>query len=195
MIVKPESDAEAIATWLDFLRHACDFRLSDLATKYDVRRPNLTTFISTKGKARAVRLDKARQVLFSLGMHPDGTLTPGLHRWRVSGEDMAGMLADVLDRSEVSWAALLELRHGRGYLMVRIGRLTSIFAELSESALDALQGTLRLRAWANPGLTYTRPGQDGDAMAQTLWMNPDDSTVLEHFEAIRSLRTVAHAAT
>lgn len=39
-----------------------------------------------RGQIRNIAYDKVNKILFDLGMLPDGTLTPNLHRWQAEPE-------------------------------------------------------------------------------------------------------------
>lgn len=175
---------EQVAHWLDFLRRALGIRITVLAKKHTIHRSNLSSFVNSGGAAGWVTSEKVRTVLFDMGMHTTGTLCPGLHRWKIHGVDMAAGLQGLLERNTPSWIIALRLRIGGGYVMARSGRLVSVFAEL-----DADTMWVFLDEWAalRP-IVVIDLDQDGDSLAQTLWMTPSDDTVLEHFEALRQQR-------
>ncbi|MGH8156561.1 MAG: hypothetical protein ACREPQ_00445 [Rhodanobacter sp.] len=176
--------SEQVARWLDFLRHARGISLTDLALKHDIHRSNLSSFINSGGRSGWIARDKVRGVLFDLRMHTTGTLCPGLHRWKIISEVMASNLQDVLERNSPTWIMALRMGIGGGYVMARIGRLISVFAELTPEAMPAFY-----RAYtAQHPLVVIDLDQDGDSLTQTLWMTPSDHTVLEHFEALRQQR-------
>lgn len=176
----------SIARWMHFLRQAMDVPVAQLAAAHDMRRSNLTTFINSGGKPGVVAKMKAVKALVGLGVHADGTLCPGLHRWQVHEADMVASLVSILDVNELAWGVVLCLRQGGGYLMLRYGHLATVFVELSPVALNALSeapaagGLLRR-------LACVHLDQDGDAMTQLLWVDSDEQTVLEHVDALQHL--------
>lgn len=175
---------EQVARWLDFLRQASGMRFSDLANKHKIHRSNLSTFVHSGGAGGWINREKVRKVLFDMGMHTNGTLCTGLHRWNISSHDMAVGLRDVLERNKPAWIMALRLRAGGGYVMARSGRLVSVFAELTVEAMQAF-----VEPWASRHpIAVIDLDQDGDSMTQTLWMTPSDDTVLEHFEVLRQQR-------
>lgn len=61
--------------------------LQFVANKHDMKRSNLSAYISSAGQRRGIALERLREVLFSLGAHWDFTLRGRqLHRWDV-GQD------------------------------------------------------------------------------------------------------------
>lgn len=186
MKVNPSTDTRQVANWLNFLRQAMGIQTAHLAKVHGMRRSNLARFINSGGQPGSVALEKACRALLSLGLCQDGTLRPGLHRWGVTSAEMAAALLDLLRRNDLSWGAMLVLRQGGSYLMVQMGRLTSVFAELGEDALAVVRadGMLGRLAW----ITLDR---DGDAATKTLWQNEDDQDVLAHFKALQPLQAPA----
>ncbi|MGX9960614.1 hypothetical protein ACW0US_17850 [Xanthomonas euvesicatoria] len=47
--------------------------------------PNLSVFISSGGRTRNINAALLQRMLHDLGLHPDGLLTPGFHRWDLTG--------------------------------------------------------------------------------------------------------------
>lgn len=197
MIVKEDAGVNmaAIARWLRFLRQAKDVSMAELATAHGLRRSNLTTFINSGGKPGAVAKVKACRALVGLGVHADGTLCPGLHRWRVHDPDMTPALVSILDGNELAWGVVLVLRRqrGGGFLMLRYGCVVTVFVELSSAALDALSESPEAASFMRQ-LTRVALDQDATSMAQLLWVDSDESTVMEHLDALRRLYPGPHPA-
>lgn len=192
MKVNTEPESRNIAVWLNFLRHALGSRIAELAEP-GMSRSNLTTFINTGGQPGWVSVGKARRALFKWGVCADGTLRPGLHRWRVSTPELVETMVSILIRGDISWGLALRLRQGGGYLMLRLGRVISVFAELNDTAYESC---CRSELMTSEGpISVVQLDQDGDAFTQMLWMSEDEPTVLEHFEALRDLRSVGKVPT
>jgi hypothetical protein len=170
----------SVARWLDFLRHVTNVSMSELAIKHDMARSNLSTFINSGGRPGSVAPQKAREALFELGVHPNGTLQPKLHRWQVKDAQRAQLLLHLLDINGPTWGMCLRLRLGGGYLIAGFGQYTSVFAELLPKAMDALS-----RLPLVSPLTMIELDRDGDVLAQSVWMSRDEHEVLRYFDVMR----------
>lgn len=91
--------------WMGFLLDALRYRgitRASLAGQYGVAGCNVSAFISSKGQLRNIREEKLLRMLVEVGLNPDGTVTPGVHRWNIPGDppkkgvDHRDVLGDLL---------------------------------------------------------------------------------------------------
>lgn len=163
-----------LASWLGFLRAARKVTLQSLAQAHGTQRSNLSAFITSGGKVRNISVDKLRGVLFDLGALADGALTPGLHRWHVSAELIAGM-CEMLTLNGCERAFLFELGSGYGvYLVAQVASNILIFASLPAETTEVVKVGLDRLAEKIRVITLDRAG---DSQIQALWMTQDDSAV------------------
>ncbi|MDH0342016.1 hypothetical protein [Chromobacterium haemolyticum] len=163
-----------LASWLGFLRAARKVTFQSLALVHGTQRSNLSAFVTSAGKTRNISLDKICSVLFELGVFPDGTLTPGLHRWTVTVEMIPGMF-DVLSNNEFDRAYVFELGSGYGvFVVIQVAANILIFASLpAESTKDFIEGRVGLAEKIRV-ITLDRAG---DSQIQALWRSKDDSAI------------------
>ncbi|MDR8877266.1 hypothetical protein FEP63_05145 [Burkholderia multivorans] len=166
-----------LAIWLSFLRAARNITLQSLAEEFGTQRSNLSSFINSGGGIRNISMEKIERVSFALGILSDGTLKPGLHRWKVQDDEAVRHMCDLLRLNGLNNAVLLELATGgAGFLLARVSTGCLVFANLSgcgefggvvRSELAALTETLR----------FAVMDRSQDAEIRTLWLTEDDSAV------------------
>ena len=81
------TDQGQAARWLGFLIEAqrwSGVTQTKVATQASVRSCNLSAFIASGGKVRNVGPSRLPRLLNEVGVHPNGMLTAGLHRWDVT---------------------------------------------------------------------------------------------------------------
>lgn len=160
-----------LAMRLGFLRQANRITLQSLADQHGTQRSNLSAFVTSGGRIRNIAYDKMDKILFDLGMLPDGTLTPGLHRWQVEPE-MVPQLAEILVANDFEVAALMQLSSGgAGFLVVRVTGNILVFASLDVSSLDVVYEGLIKLADRVRRVTLDR---SGDSAIQAMWMTEND---------------------
>lgn len=172
---KPASERDAtLAMRLGFLRQARRVTLQSLADVHGTQRSNLSAFVTSGGQIRNIAYDKMDKILFDLGMLPDGTLTPDLHRWQVE-PDMVPQMAEILVANDFQMAALMRLSSGSGvYLVVRVTGNILVFASLDANSLDAAYEGLSKLPDRVRKVTLDR---SGDSAIQAMWMTEDDVRV------------------
>ncbi len=164
----------SLALWLGFLREAQKVTLQSLAVAHQTQRSNLSAFVTSGGRIRNVSPDKIRAVLFQLGLLPDGTLTPGLHRWKVTDE-MIPAMCDLLTLNGFERGFVFELGSGYGvFVVVQVAVNIFVFANLPAEATGVVKSGLLDLAEKIRVITLDRAG---DSQIQTLWMTKDDSVV------------------
>ena len=169
---KPPTEKDVtLAKRLGFLRQANRITLQSLADQHGTQRSNLSAFVTSGGQIRNIAYDKMDKILFDLGMLPDGTLTPNLHRWQVE-PDMVPQLAEILVANDFQMAALMLLSSGSaGFLVVRVTGNILVFASLDVSSIDAVFEGLSKLADRVKKVTLDR---SGDSAIQSMWMTEDD---------------------
>lgn len=96
----PEQRVEAVAHLLELALTAQKHRgitKAKVAQDHGVRGSNISAFVKSAGAVRNVSLLVVERILHTLGVHADGFLTHGLHRWdlvsrRVSLKALCGVL-------------------------------------------------------------------------------------------------------
>ncbi|MBP8275309.1 MAG: hypothetical protein KAX55_00250 [Propionivibrio sp.] len=169
---KPPTEKDVtLAKRLGFLRQANRITLQSLADQHGTQRSNLSAFVTSGGQIRNIAYDKMDKILFELGMLPDGTLTPNLHRWQVE-PDMVPQLAEILVANDFQMAALMLLSSGSaGFLVVRVTGNILVFASLDVGSIDAVFEGLSKLADRVKKVTLDR---SGDSAIQSMWMTEDD---------------------
>lgn len=169
---KPPTERDVtLAMRLGFLRQANRITLQSLADQHGTQRSNLSAFVTSCGQIRNIAYDKVDKILFDLGMLPDGTLTPSLHRWQVEPE-MVPKMAEILVANDFEVAALMQLSSGSaGFLVVRVTGNILVFASLDVSSLDAAYDGLSKLADRVKKVTLDR---SGDSAIQSMWMTEND---------------------
>lgn len=163
-----------MASRMGFLRQAKQVTLQSLADSVGTQRSNLSAFVTSSGKVRNVSYDKLDKALFILGMLPDGTLAPQLHRWAISGE-MVGAMTEILVANEFQSALLMKLSSGSAvYLVVKITGNILVFVSLDAAISDAVMDGLGAMAEKVREVNLDR---SGDSSIQSLWMTSDDVRV------------------
>ena len=166
-----------LAIWLSFLRAARSVTLQSLAETFGTQRSNLSSFINSGGGIRNISMEKIERVSFALGILSDGTLTPGLHRWRVPDESAAEHMCDLLVRNGVDGAVLVSLASGLpGFLLARVSTGCLVFANLSACE----QVDVAIQKGLGPFATALRSevlDRSRDAEIRTLWLTEEDSVV------------------
>ncbi len=166
-----------LAIWLSFLRDARNVTLQSLAEEFGTQRSNLSSFINSGGGIRNISMEKIERVSFALGILSDGTLKPGLHRWKVPDGDAMRHMCDLLRLNGVDRAVLLELATGNaGFLLARVSTGCLVFANLSGGG--ELGGEVRNElATLTETLKFAVMDRSQDAEIRTLWLTEDDSAV------------------
>lgn len=106
----PVLNVERVADWLQMLIYAQRHRgvtIKSVASAASAAGPNLSVFLARRGKSKNVKVDKLEQMLLKLGVHRDGLLTPGLHRWDMIRQAEEELPPGVTLRPEL--ATLVEL--------------------------------------------------------------------------------------
>lgn len=163
-----------LALRLGFLREACRMTLQRLADAHGTQRSNLSAFVTSGGRIRNIAYEKLDRIFFALGLLPDGTLTPGLHRWQV-GPNMVTQMCEILVANDFQVAVLMQLSSGGGvFLVVRVTGNILVFASMETSSLDGVKKGLEKMADRVREVTLDR---SGDSSIQSLWMTEDDVRV------------------
>lgn len=162
-----------LACRLGFLREACRVTLQSLADANGTQRSNLSAFVTSGGGIRNISYEKLERIFFKLGLLPDGTLTPGLHRWQV-GPNMVPQMCEILVANDLQVAALMQLSSGGVFLVVRVTGNILVFASMESSSLDAVRKGLEMMTDRVREVTLDR---SGDSSIQSLWMTEDDVRV------------------
>ncbi len=169
---KPPTEKDVtLAKRLGFLRQANRITLQSLADQHGTQRSNLSAFVTSGGQIRNIAYDKVDKILFDLGMLPDGTLTPNLHRWQVEPE-MVPLMTEILVANDFQAAALMLLSSGSAaFLVVRVTGNILVFASLDVGSIDAAYEGLSTLADRVKKVTLDR---SGDSAIQAMWMTEDD---------------------
>jgi len=163
-----------LASRMGFLRQAKQVTLQSLADSVGTQRSNLSAFVTSAGRTRNVSYDKLDKALFILGMLPDGTLTPQLHRWLID-EDMVSFLCEILIANDFQSGLLMRLSKGNTvYLVVKITGNTLVFVSLDAGIASVVSDGLGVMADRVRDVNLDR---SGDSSIQSLWMTPDDARV------------------
>lgn len=174
-VVKPATERDkTLAMRLGFLRQARRVTLQTLADSNGTQRSNLSAFVTSGGKIRNVAYDKLDRILFTLGMLPDGTLTPILHRWHVDPEVVSPM-CEILKANEYQTAVLMKLSSGAGYLAVKVTGNILVFASLDAGTLEPVEMALAEKVQK---ITLDR---SGDSSIQSMWMTTDNDAHVQKF--------------
>lgn len=169
-----ERNNEVLAARLGFLRQARHQTLQSLADANGTQRSNLSAFVTSGGRTRNISYEKLDRILFTLGLLPDGTLAPDLHRWQVD-ENMAVQMCEILMANEFQDALLMQLSSGSGvFLVVRVTGNILVLANIENSALNAVKKGLEKISDRVRMVTLDR---SGDSLIQSLWMREDDVRV------------------
>ncbi|WP_146126633.1 helix-turn-helix domain-containing protein [Burkholderia contaminans] len=166
-----------LAIWLSFLRVARNVTLQSLAEEFGTQRSNLSSFINSGGGIRNISMEKIERVSFALGILSDGTLKPGLHRWKVPDGEAMRHVCDLLRLNGLDRAVLLELATGSaGFLLARVSTGCLVFANLS--GCGELGGEVRNElATLTETLKFAVMDRSQDAEIRTLWLTEDGSAV------------------
>lgn len=163
------------ASWLSFLRQAKRVTLQSLAERHGTHRSNLSAYVSSVGKVRNISLEKLTAILFDLGII-EGILTPGLHRWDVTGNDeMIPVMCNLLMKNDFDRGLIFELGSGYGvYVVIQVTSNIMIFANLPPNTTDLVIAGL-------PGLAdklrVVALDRAGDSQIQSLWMTESNKDV------------------
>lgn len=168
-----ERDNAALALRLGFLREARRVTLQSLADANGTQRSNLSAFVTSGGRIRNISYEKLDKIFFSLGLLPNGTLAPGLHRWQV-GPNMAMQMCEILIANDFQVAALMQLSSGGVFLVVRVTGNILVFASMESSSLDVVKKGLEKLSDRVRSVTLDR---SGDSTIQAMWMTEDDVRV------------------
>ncbi len=167
-------DDHALAARLGFLRQACRVTFQGMAETNGTQRSNLSAFVTSGGQTRNVAYEKLDRILFSLGVLPDGTLTPGLHRWQIK-PNMARDAADILWQNDFEAAVSLQLSTGAdAYLVVRVAENILVFVGMEPDAVTPVMQGLEKKADL---IRQVRLDRAGDSSIQSLWMTKEDVRV------------------
>ena len=131
--------------WLDFLRRAQGITLECLAKRHGIRRSNISAFVTSLGEKKNISFEKARSILFDLGVLIDGVLLPGVHCWRID-IGMVTRLHTLLSINNYERLFLFELT-GRPYnkvvfMVAQISNNTFIFVEFCWAAAQSIRTSL-----------------------------------------------------
>lgn len=91
-----------VAAWMNLLFVGQSYRgvtRAGLAKQHRAHGCNVSAYTSSRGTTLNVSREKIFGILLDLGLHPDGLLAPGLHRWLFPAEmapDMHHALVDLL---------------------------------------------------------------------------------------------------
>jgi len=163
-----------LASRMGFLRQAKQVTLQSLADSVGTQRSNLSAFVTSGGRTRNVSYDKLDKALFILGMLPDGTLAPQLHRWLI-GEDMVSSMCEILIANDFQSALLMRLSSGNTvYLVVKITGNILVFVSMDASFSVVVSEGLGKLADRVREVNLDR---SGDSSIQSLWMTSDDVRV------------------
>lgn len=169
-----ERDNATLAMRLGFLRQVRHVTLQSLADANGTQRSNLSAFVTSGGRTRNIAYEKLDRILFTLGMLPDGTLTPGLHRWQVD-PGMVPHMTEILLANDFQMAVLMRLSSGSGaFVVARVTGNILVFASMDASSIEATEegfGDLSDRVRK---VTLDR---SGDSTIQAMWMTEDDVRV------------------
>lgn len=169
-----ERDNATLAMRLGFLRQARHVTLQSLADANGTQRSNLSAFVTSGGRTRNIAYEKLDRILFTLGMLPDGTLTPGLHRWQVE-PGMVPQMTEILLANDFQMAVLMRLSSGSGvFVVVRVTGNILVFASMDASSIEAAEEGLRKQSDQVRKVTLDR---SGDSTIQSMWMTEDDVRV------------------
>ncbi|RQR11301.1 hypothetical protein DF026_16985 [Burkholderia stagnalis] len=151
--------------------------MQSLAEEFGTQRSNLSSFINSGGGIRNISMEKIERVSFALGILSDGTLKPGLHRWKVPDGEAMRHMCDLLRLNGLDRAVLLELATGSaGFLLARVSTGCLVFANLS--GCGELGGEVRNElATLTETLKFAVMDRSQDAEIRTLWLTEDDSAV------------------
>lgn len=170
-----ERDNATLAMRLGFLRQARHVTLQSLADANGTQRSNLSAFVTSGGRTRNIAYEKLDRILFMLGMLPDGTLTPGLHRWQVEPGGMVAQMTEILLANDFQVAVLMRLSSGSGaFVVARVTGNILVFASMDASSIGAAEEGFRLLSDRVRKVTLDR---SGDSTIQSMWMTEDDVRV------------------
>lgn len=173
-ITESERDSATLAMRLGFLRQARHVTLQSLADANGTQRSNLSAFVTSGGRTRNIAYEKLDRILFSLGMLPDGTLSPGLHRWQVQ-PGMVTQMTDILLANNFQMAVLMRLSSGNGaFLVMRVTGNILVFASMDASLIEGADKGFRKLSDRVRKVTLDR---SGDSTIQSMWMTEDDVRV------------------
>lgn len=131
--------------WLDFLRRAKGVTLECLAKRHGIRRSNISAFVTSLGKKKNISFEKARSILFDLGVLIDGNLLPGLHCWQID-MGMITRLQALLSINNYEKLFLFELIGQPNskvvFMVAKISNDTIIFAEFRCVAAQSIRSSL-----------------------------------------------------
>lgn len=173
-----------VATWMNLLfagqRHRGITR-AGLAKKHQAQGCNVSAYTSSRGTTLNVSREKIYAILRDLGVHQDGLLAPGLHRWQFPldmSTDMRDAFADLLSLNPpldvavpprwMTWAGS-EI----GVLLHRPARVTCVLACVPMQQMDSLL------CQADLGIASERVSHGEASELQTLLSAEDPVWVVE----------------
>lgn len=173
---KPPTEKDiTLARRLGFLRQANRITLQSLADQHGTQRSNLSAFVTSGGQIRNIAYDKIDDILFDLGMFPDGTLRPVVHEWEV-GADIAVPMVDLLVATDFQRARLMKLSSGMGgFLVALVTGNILVFASLDESALGSVESELGKVSEKVETVALSRAG---DSEIQEIWRKRGNAPVI-----------------
>lgn len=189
--VKPEKPDQhrlrRAAVWMNLMfivqRHRGVTR-TGMAELHHTHGCNVSAYTSSKGSVLNLSREKIFAILLDLGVHPDGVLAPGLHRWQFPSHLSAGdmELQDALGDLLVLNPPLDPACPPRcvvwqdsdvGFLLHRPARVAVVLACLSMAQID------RLRERADIGVVFESVSHGEASELQTLMSTSDPAWVVE----------------
>ena len=174
-----------VAAWMNLLFLGQSYRgvtRSGLAKQHKAHGCNVSAYTSSRGTTLNVSRDKIIGILLDLGLHPDGLLAPGLHRWQFPAEmpqDMHHALIDLLSLNPplasdrpLRWMTWKNSR--TGFLLHRPARVTAVLASTPVTPFKRL---LSDRPDLNVVVETISPGEASEL--QTMLRAPEPVWVVE----------------
>lgn len=173
--MKVDSDAglSAWASQLAFLRRARSVTWESVASTIGAQRSNLSSFATTRGQVRNISVAKIKEALFELGMLPDGTLAPGLHRWQIGQGEIEQMCA-LFTAMSFERGHIFELGTRYCAFVVVVAVNSVVFVNLPAGCVATVKGGL---GSLGDRVRVIDMDRAGSGQIQALWMTKDDGAV------------------
>lgn len=139
-----------VATWMNLLFVGQRYRgvtRVGLAKQHKAQGCNVSAYTSSRGTTLNISREKIIGILLDLGLHPDGVLAPGLHRWQFPADmaaDMRDALGDLLSLNPPLDATrpprCITWKNSKvGFLLHRPARVAAVLASMPMQQLKRLR--------------------------------------------------------